>query len=106
MAGDLIGNTVLTGLIVTNTPGSAQTNLPLPVSGGPAIAQISSGVTLSLQSGAQLSMATWAFSILTASSAAAIPSGCLGLIQLASGFSLIYKSGTTVYTVGASAVSA
>jgi hypothetical protein len=53
-----------------------------------------------------MSIASWSLSILTAASATAIPSGYLGLIQQASGFSLIYKSGTTVYTVGASAVSA
>ena len=53
-----------------------------------------------------MSVVSWGLSMLTAASATAIPSGYLGLIQQASGFSLIYKSGTTVYTVGASAVSA
>lgn len=105
MAGDLIGNTVLTGLIVTNTPGSAQTNLPLPVSGGPAIAQFQSGVTVSVQSGAQFSLQTFSFSIATAAAATAIPSGNLGVVFRSSGISLVYVSGGTVYSFGSSSYS-
>src|SRR5438067_1990233 len=105
MAGDQIGNTVLTGLIVTNTPGSRLTDRPLPVSGGPALAQMSSGVTLSIQSGAQFSLQTFSFSITTAAVATAIPSGNLGLVFRASGISLVYVSGGTVYSVASSTVS-
>jgi hypothetical protein len=105
MAGDQIGNTVLTGLIITNTPGSRQTDRPLPVSGGPAIAQISSGVTLSVQSGGQFSLQTYSFSIATAALATSIPSGNLGLVFRASGLSLVYVSGGTVYSLASSAIS-
>lgn len=105
MAGDLIGNTILTGLIVTNTPGSARTNMPAPVSGGPAILQVESGATVSLQSGAQLSLATFSFSIATASAATLIPSGNLGIVFRTSGISLVYVSGSTVYSFGSSSYS-
>lgn len=60
--------------------------------------------TVALNS-APLSLGTISFSIMTAADASGIPSGYLGLIQRASGFSLVYKSGSTVYTVGTSAVS-
>src|SRR5690349_1753968 len=73
--------------------------------GGGASTGGPSGQTVALN-GALLSIGTWAFSMITASSAAAIPSGCVGLLMQASGFSLVYKSGSTVYTIGASAVSA
>jgi len=56
--------------------------------------------------GTNVSVTSWALSILTAPNVGAIPSGYLAIVQQASGFSLIYKSGTTSYTVGASAVSA
>ncbi|HEX9249321.1 MAG TPA: hypothetical protein VF856_07465 [Gemmatimonadaceae bacterium] len=105
MAGDQIGNTVLTGLIVTNTPGSRQTDRPPPVSGGPAIVQLQSGVTLQVQAGAQLSLQTFSFSMTTAALATAIPSGNLGLVFRASGLSLVYVSGGTVYSLASSAIS-
>lgn len=68
-----------------------------------AVSVPSSG-TVALNGGV-LSLNTISFSIKTAADASGIPDGFLGLIQRASGFSLIYKSGGTVYTVGTSAVS-
>jgi hypothetical protein len=54
---------------------------------------------------APLSLGTFSFSMTTAADASGIADGALGLIQRASGWSLVYKSGSTVYTVGTSAVS-
>ncbi len=81
MAGDIQGTTNLTGLSLSAT--------------GP-------GVTLN---GALLSLGTISFSIMTAADASGIPSGNVGIIQRASGFSFIYKSGASVYLIGTSAVS-
>ena len=105
MAGDIIGTTVLTGLLITNTPGSRLTDRAVPVSGGPALATIGSGTTLSIQSNAQLSLQTFSFSITTGALATSVPSGNLGLIFRASGLSLVYVSGGTVYSLASSAIS-
>lgn len=45
-------------------------------------------------------------SVTTAASASAFTAGDVGIIQQASGLSLIYVSANTVYTLGASATSA
>ena len=113
MAGDILGNTVLTGLIVTSTPGSAQTNLPLPVSGGPAVVQFQSGVTVQLQASSQLQVASgatvayqgnaWSIRTLAGDSSLAsigpTNADCaqVGFVLRASGMSLIIRSGNTVY---------
>lgn len=55
--------------------------------------------------GALLSLGTYAFSIATANAATLIPDGCLGVVFRASGLSLIYRSGSTVYSISSSAVS-
>ena len=66
---------------------------------------VTSGGSVSL-GGGTLSLATWGLSITTGSQMSVVPDGCLGLLHHASGFSLVYRSGSTIYTVGASAVSA
>lgn len=103
MAGDLVGPTILTGLIVTPTPGSGVTTTGH--TGPSSYIEVQSGGTLSVQSGAQLSLATFSFSIATAASATAIPSGNLGIVFRASGISLVYVSGSTVYSFGSSSYS-
>jgi hypothetical protein len=45
-------------------------------------------------------------SVLTAPNTSALTAGQLGIVQQASGLSLMYISGNTVYTIGASATSA
>lgn len=64
--------------------------------------------SLSLQGteGGQLSLNTYSFSIVTASAATKIPDNSLGLVFRASGISLVYVSGGTVYSFGSSGVGA
>lgn len=81
MAGDIQGTTNLTGLTLSAS--------------GP-------GVNVN---GALLSLGTTSFSVQTAASAAGIGDGCIGVIQRASGLSLVLRSGSTIYTIGTSAVS-
>ena len=56
--------------------------------------------------GGVLSLGTYSFSIATAAAATAIPSGHLGVVFRASGISLVYISGGTVYSFGSSGVGA
>src|SRR4051812_228742 len=118
MAGDIIGvPTTFTGLSITSTPGSAQTYpaaIPvLAVAGGSQVT-ISSNVSIILGSVTTLTLSGAAVSWRTISGGASLSSlgpttldnGQLGLCFAASGMSLIYRSGNTIYTVGASAVSA
>lgn len=51
-----------------------------------------------------LSLNTYSFSITTAAAATAIPNNSLGLVFRASGISLVYVSGGTVYSFGSSGV--
>ena len=51
-----------------------------------------------------LSVMTWGFSIQTAAAATAIGNNSLGLVFRASGISLVYVSGGTVYSFGSSGV--
>ena len=53
-----------------------------------------------------LSLNTYSFSITTAASAVAIPNNSLGLVFRASGISLVYVSGGTVYSFGTNGVGA
>src|SRR5690348_16870194 len=53
-----------------------------------------------------LSIASWCFSIQTAAAATAIANNSLGLVFRASGISLVYVSGGTVYSFGSSGVGA
>ena len=75
MAGNLFGHTVLSGLSFERANASAVSQ---PV----------------------LSLNTTSFSILTAASATAFPNNSLGLVFRASGISLVYYSGGTVYSLG------
>ena len=50
------------------------------------------------------SLNTYCFSITTAAAATSIPNNCLGLVFRASGISLVYVSGGTVYSFGSSGV--
>jgi hypothetical protein len=59
----------------------------------------------SLGTAAGLSLGTWSLSIATASAATKIPSGYFGIVQRASGLSLVYVSGATVYNIAGSATS-
>ena len=91
MAGDIHGYTVLSALSLAG--GSSRGTLA--TNGG----QVSLG-------GGILSLGTHSFSITTASAMDEIPDGHVGIVFQASGLSLIYRSGDTAYTVGASATSA
>jgi hypothetical protein len=53
-----------------------------------------------------LSLGTYSFSILTAAAATSIPDNHLGLVFRASGISLVYLSGGTVYSFGTNGVGA
>jgi len=53
-----------------------------------------------------LSLNTYSFSILTAANATSIPNNSLGLVFRASGISLVYVSGGTVYSFGTNGVGA
>lgn len=79
MAGNLFGYTVLSGLSLDRANASA---ISAPV----------------------LSLNTTSFSILTAATATAFPNNSLGLVFRASGISLVYLSGGTVYSFGSSGV--
>lgn len=61
---------------------------------------ITSGVTFNWFTGA----VKWSWS--TNANSSGMTAGELRIVQAASGFSLVYSSGATVYTIGASAVSA
>lgn len=66
-----------------------------------------SSVTVANQlSACTLSVNTFCFSIQTAASATAIADGSLGLVFRASGISLVYKSGSTIYSFGTNGVGA
>ena len=52
------------------------------------------------------SLNTYSFSITTAALATSIPNNSLGLVFRASGISLVYVSGGTVYSFGSSGVGA
>jgi hypothetical protein len=80
MAGDIMNYTVLSGL-----------SMP-------------SGGTVAINGG-ELSLGTYSFSITTAAAATSIPSGHLGVVFRASGISLVYVSGGTVYSFGSSSYS-
>jgi hypothetical protein len=54
---------------------------------------------------ASLSLTTFSFSILTGAAATSVPDNSLALIFRASGVSLVYMSGGTVYSVASSTVS-
>jgi hypothetical protein len=99
MAGDIHGVTHLSSLSLHNTlqVGSASLTTASGLSTG------GRGVTLS---GGVLSLGTHGFSITTCSQMSQIADGGLGLVFQASGMSLCFRSGSTIYTVGASAVSA
>ena len=84
MAGDIHGYTVLSAL---------------SLAGGASVG------TLALNGGT-LSLATRSISMITGGAQTTVPDGHLALLQAASGFSLVYRSGSTIYTVGASATSA
>lgn len=116
MAGDIVGvPTVFTGISITSTPGSAGTypsGIPaLTIAGGSRVEVqsgssmiVGSGGTVTFLPGMQLSMGT----ISTAASLASLAGTGfqLGIFFGASGCSLIGRSGNTIYTIGASAVSA
>ena len=116
MAGDLQGVTHLTGLSITSTPGLSQatyTHPVLHVAGGARVV-VDSGSSFVVASGATLTLATTAISIRTIGNVASLASlgptnpdnAQLAVWQGASGLSLILRSGNTIYTIGASAVSA
>lgn len=64
------------------------------------------GATLAPNTGGGLSLGTYSLSITTAAAATSIPDGHLGLVFRASGISLVYLSGGTVYSFGSSGVGA
>ena len=64
------------------------------------------GASLGPNSGGGLSLGTYSFSITTAAAATSIPDAHLGLVFRASGISLVYVSGGTVYSFGSSGVGA
>jgi hypothetical protein len=116
MAGDIVGLTRLTGLSITSATGSAQTDIAYPqlhVAGGARVV-VDSGSSVIYSSGATVSFAGAMISFRTignvtsmASLAATDPNnGILAVWQGASGLSLLLRSGNTIYTIGASAVSA
>lgn len=82
MAGNLTGVTVLSALSL---------DAPSAVAGLPANTPV-------------LSLNTYSFSITTAALATSIPNNSLGLVFRASGISLVYVSGGTVYSFGSSGV--
>lgn len=63
-----------------------------------------SGLTAMGNAAGGLSLGTYSFSILTAAAATSIPDNHLGLVFRASGISLVYLSGGTVYSFGSSGV--
>lgn len=118
MAGDITGPpTVFTGISITSTPGSGQTVPPsipvLALTGGSQLT-LGSNTSVILGSNTTLTLSGAALSWRTIANAGSLSSlgptnldnGQLGLVFAASGMSLIYRSGNTIYTVGASAVSA
>jgi hypothetical protein len=118
MAGDIIGTTVLTGLSIHSTPGSGITtpNPTVPVLqmyGGSQL-KVDSGASVIYSSGATVSFAGAMISLRTVGNLASLSSlaatdpnnGILAVWQGASGLSLVLRSGNTIYTIGASAVSA
>jgi hypothetical protein len=116
MAGDQIGLTHLTGLSITSTPGSAQTTITYPqlqIQGGTRVI-VDSGSSVIYSSGATVSFAGAMISLRTVGNLASLSSlaatdpnnGILAVWQGASGLSLVLRSGNTIYTIGASAVSA
>lgn len=103
MAGDILGVTNLSALTLASTlsvGGVAKFTSAISLSGGADL-----GGSKLTMGGGVLSIGTISFSILTGSQMSLIPDGHLGLLHQASGFSLVYRSGSTIYTVGASAVS-
>ena len=78
----------------------------LSIAGGSSLGTVALNRAPLTMGGGLLSLATHGLSITTASQMSLVADGCLGLLQHASGFSLVYRSGSTIYTVGASAVSA
>jgi hypothetical protein len=114
MAGDILGPpTVLTGLSITSTLASAQTvALPILALAGGSQITMASGTSLIVGSGATVTFLPGAmFSMGTIGTAGSLSSLAgtgfqLGIFFGASGCSLIGRSGNTIYTIGASAVSA
>lgn len=116
MAGDIVGQpTVFTGISITSTPGSAltyPTGLPSFVFAGGGRAEVQSGSSLVLGSGATLTFLPgmqWSCGTLSTAASLASLAGTgfqLGIFFGASGCSLMARSGNTIYTIGASAVSA
>jgi hypothetical protein len=116
MAGDLQGTTVFTGVSITSTPGLSQGTYATPVlhvQGGTRV-QVDSGSSVIYSSGATVSFAGAMISLRTIGNLASLSSlaatdpnnGILAVWQGASGLSLVLRSGNTIYTIGASAVSA
>lgn len=116
MAGDIVGvPTVLTGLSITSSPGSGTTTtalIPVLSLAGGSQLNLASNTSLLVASGATVTWAPGAmWSMGTLSTAASLSSLAgtgmqLGLFFGASGMSLMGRSGNTIYTIGASAVSA
>lgn len=103
MAGDIAGVTNLSGLTLSSTLSvGGQASFTAGVT-APSYVTLSGGASMA---GAQLSLATWGFSITTASQMSEVAPNTLALVFQASGISLCFRSGSTIYTVGASATSA
>lgn len=64
------------------------------------------GFSATFNTAGGLSLGTYSFSITTAAAATSIPDNHLGLVFRASGISLVYVSGGTVYSFGSSGVGA
>jgi hypothetical protein len=106
MAGDIIGTTVLTGLSITSSPGSAQTApgvVPvLSVAGGSRV-DLASNTSLVVASGATVTFSPgmmWSVGTIAAASSLASLAGTgmqVGLFFAASGLSLVCRSGNSLY---------
>lgn len=75
-------------------------------SGGTVHVHGTSVVSLGARTGLSVNSATLFRSVKTYATAAGIEEGGVGVVFQASGVSLIYRSGATYYTLGASATSA
>lgn len=92
-----IGSTLSVG-------GAARFGSTLSVDGAVTLNAALTGLAIS---GTQFSASSADFmSIVTAANSSSMTRGELRIIHALSGFSLVYSSGATVYTIGASAVSA
>jgi hypothetical protein len=75
-------------------------------SGGTVHVHGASTVSLGATGGLSINSATLLLSVKTYATAAGIADGAVGVVMQASGLSIIYRSGATYYTLGASATSA